>query len=195
MDLELDITALSTPGRRPVALDATVIRDLRPADFILLTENRSTQPAELKRVTERHHAIARLLASGMKSGEVAATLGITLNRISILKNSPAFAELLALYVDTKDLEFAEVASRMAGVSKDALNLIQDRLEDDPDTFTHKELREVATAFADRTGHGPTAKSVAVSINATMGDRLEAARNRAKAAALGTTIDITPEVAE
>ncbi len=191
MDLSLDITTLASRGRKPEPCSATYVRDLREGDFVLLATNRSVVPIDIKRVSERHHALARLLASGVSVSEAAAILGYTVSRVSVLKQSPAFQELLALYKDTKLQEFADVAAHMAGLSKDALLEIRERLEEKPEDFTLKDLRETATMALDRTGHGPTASQINVNISADMGDRLEKARTRALAAATGELIDVTP----
>lgn len=195
MDLSLDIANLATRGRRPEPCVAEYVRDLRAGDFVLLATNRSVQPIDIKRVSERHHALARLLASGVSPGEAGAILGYTGARVSILKQSPAFQELLELYTDTKEREFADVAAHMAGLSKDALIEMQDRLEETPESFTLKDLRETATMALDRTGHGPTSSQVTLNIAADMGDRLERARARARSAAMGDIIDVTPSPAE
>lgn len=193
MDLDFDISTLTQPGRRPEPVEAEVVRELRQADFALLTENRSIKPIPILKVTERHHALARMLSQGSTPSECAIALGYTKSRISVLRQSSAFKELEEIYSDVKDQEFTEVAAKMAGISKDALILIQERLEEKPEDFSNKELREVATAFTDRTGHGPTSSQVNLNINANMGDRLEAARARARESAMGKIIDVTPEV--
>lgn len=193
MNLGFDIADLSRAGRKSAPIEAVVARPLRQADFVLLSECRSVAPIPIERITERHHAAARLTAQGLKPGEIAAILGYTVARLSNLRRDKAFQDLVELYMDTKEAEFVEVNARMAGISKDALVLIQERLEEDHENISLKELRETAVVFADRTGHGPTSSQVNINVTADMGDRLEKARARAKAAALGDVIDITPEV--
>ena len=50
--------------------------------------------------------------------------------------------------------FADLAERMNNMSLDAIELLQERLHDNPETFSIPVLLDVVKAFADRTGHGP-----------------------------------------
>lgn len=192
MDLAFDLDAITSPGRRVVPIHAVVVRELRPADFVMLAENRSVKPIPIAKITDRHHSAARLIAQGFTNAQVAAQLGYTESRLSILKKNDLFRELLELYRSDADVIFAETTGQMAGLSKDAVLEIRDRLEDDPSQFTIKELRETAIAFGDRTGNGPTSQQINVNITADMGTRLETARARAHASATQNLIDITPD---
>ena len=149
--LNLNIDKLAGPGRLPSRLEVSYVRDLNEADFALMAETPlgSTPPA-IKRLTDRHHALARLLAAGTPEGEAALILNYDLSRVSILKNSPAFQELLALYRGEVNREFATVLDHMAGISRDALVILRDRLEDNEDRFSNNELMKIATDFTDRT---------------------------------------------
>lgn len=190
LDLDLDLFALARPGRKAADFRAETARELAPADFALLS-TRSVQPAEIKRLTERHHMVARALASGLKPGEVAIATGYDGARISILQNSPAFRELVAFYSDAKDQVFAETMGQLAGLAKDAVIELRDRLEEKPEDFTNGMLLDISTKMLDRSGHGPTSTSQSLNVNVTLGSRLEAARQRARDLAHGL-IDISPE---
>ena len=149
-DLGLNIVNLGGPGRPAKPLEATVARDLNLADLELaaVTE-RHSQPPALKRITDRHHALARLLAAGTKEGEAALILGMDPSRVSILKQSPAFIELLDLYRGEVDREFATTLDHMAGLSRDALIELRERLEDTPEKFSNRELLSVVNDMVDR----------------------------------------------
>lgn len=149
--LNLNIDKLAGPGRLPVKLEVEYVRDLNEADFALMAETPlgSTPPA-IKRLTDRHHALARLLAAGTPEGEAALILNYDLSRVSILKNSPAFQNLLQLYRKEVDREFATVLDHMAGASRDALVILRERLEENEDRFSNNELMKIATDFTDRT---------------------------------------------
>lgn len=191
MDLGLDIANLSARGRRAVPLEAQVVRELRGEDLALLAQPGEIQPIELKRLSDRHHGLARALASGISEGEAAVMFGYDQSRVSILKSSPAFRELLELYRDVKDTEFADMTARLAGLAKDAVLILQDRLEDAPEDISTGQLLQIATMGADRTGHGPTSKQE-VNVTHNLAARLDAARQRAKAAMIeGTMKDVTP----
>lgn len=151
MTLNLNIDKLAGPGRLPARLEVEYVRDLTPADFELMAaEPLGSKAPAIKRLTDRHHALARLLAAGTPEGEAALILNYDISRISILKNSPAFQELLALYRGEVNREFATVLDHMAGISRDALVILRDRLEENEDRFSNNELMKIAADFADRT---------------------------------------------
>lgn len=188
MKLEIDIGKLAGPGRRALPLEATYVRELREADLgILAVTDRDTTPAPIKRITERHHMVARLLAAGTPEGEVAALTGYDNSRISVLKNSPAMQELIALYRREVNTQFASVLDHMAGLSTDAIIEIRERLEESPEDFSIKELTSVAELTLDRTGFGK-ASTVNTNVNISLASRLEAARARAKSIAHGNVIE-------
>jgi hypothetical protein len=150
MDLGLNIVDLKRSGRPAKPLTAEVLRPMTEADLELaLTTERASAPPPLKRITDRHHALARLLAAGTPEGEAALILGYDNSRVSILKQSPAFQELLALYRSEVDREFATTLDHMAGLSRDALLELRQRLEEEPDKFSHRELLAIVTDMVDR----------------------------------------------
>lgn len=189
MDLGLDIAAITKPGRRPAPLSAEVTRPLGEADLALLAQNRGIEAAPIKKITERHHALARALASGLSEAEAAAHVGYSLSRVSILKGSPAFRELLDLYRTSADAQFAEMHATLAGLSKDAALELRARLEDNPDSLSVGQLLQTIQMAADRTGFGPTSKQE-TTVRFDLSDRLAAARERARLAQ--EPRDITPE---
>jgi hypothetical protein len=154
MGLDLDIAKLVGPGRPAVPLDVEYVRDLTEADLQLqATINSHMEPSPIKRITDRHHLLARLLASGTPEAEAAAITGYDNSRVSVLKNSPAFQELLALYQAEAKREFVSVLEHMAGMSRDALLELRSRLEENPDRFSNKDLKELVIDFADRAVDG------------------------------------------
>jgi hypothetical protein len=115
-------------------------------------------------------------------------------RISILQNSPAMQELIELYKTEVDEQFASVLDHMAGMSKDAILEIRDRLEESPEDFSLKNLQDIAEMALDRTGH-PRAKEMNTNINVNFADKLNAARERAKRVASGEVVDASYEEIE
>lgn len=184
MELSLDIAKLTSPGRRPAPLTATVLGELEPHHLSALGAQAVEIP-EIKQLRERHHYLARLLASGMGEGEAAAMTGLSGPRVSTLKGMPAFQELLDLYRKNANAEYAEMHARLAGVATDALVELQTRLEDKPEEIGVSALLEIVKLGADRTGFGPTAKQE-TTINVNLSERLEHARKRAR-----ELRDITP----
>ena len=184
--MRLDLDTIR-PGRKPAPLTAAVTRPLEAADLAALSEPRGTTAPELKRVTERHHALARALASGLSEGEAAALVGYSQSRVSILKDSPAFRELLELYRDQRDTQFAEFHALLAGLATDAALELRERLENDPEELSVGQLMDILRTGADRTGYGPTSKQE-TTVRVDLSARLEAARQRAIEA---QAIDVTP----
>lgn len=192
MDLDLDI--LAQHGRPPKPDNFAIEREMTEADVAMLAQTPRAVPS-VKRVTERHRTLARLLASGISPGEAALMVGYTPARVYMLKDDKLFQDLVQKYSAERDLAFDEVHERMAGLSREALAELTERLEQKPEGFQNADLLEIITKMADRTGHGPTTFQQNLNVNVDLADRLEAARQRARSAANGETIDATPVAAE
>lgn len=185
-DLGLSLDDFLTPRRSPPAF--TLVRPLTAEDIeAAATILKSSKAPVIERPSERHHALARLLARGFNESEAGAMVGYGPAHVSILKASPAFQELIELYREKNDLEFAEFAGRLSGLGRDAILELQTRLENEPEKFTNAMLLELTTKLADRSGFGPTSKSE-INVNVGLSQRLETARLRARDAALR---DVTP----
>jgi hypothetical protein len=177
---------MRTRGRAGAAVEVEILRDLTPGDLELLDEPRDSKPTPItKRMSERHHALARLLSSGVADWEAAAMTGYCASHISILKTDPTFKDLLHFYREKVDVQVADIHSRLTGLSIDALDMLRDRMENEPQTIKPHLLLEMAKVTADRTGHGPSSTNLQVNIG--LAQRLEAARKR-----VTDMIDITPE---
>lgn len=177
-ELGLDITSLTRPGRKPAPAEIGARRELELSDLQRLEEPAAgPDPTEVRRMTERHHALARALAEGMTPGVAGSMLGFSPSRVSILRSSPAFKELQDLYTREKDAQFVETTARLAGLTQDAILELQQRLEDEPGEITTAQLVEIAKMAADRSGHGPSSKNE-TTVRVDLADRLEAARQRA-----------------
>ncbi len=201
ISLDLDVAALSSRGRKVEPLVVQMVRPLEGSDLVLLASNRQTAPFSIKKLSQRHHGLARSLAMGVAPGEAAVIHGYDPSRVSILQGDPAFSDLVSFYQDKIDTEFADVAEHLAGLSRDAISELQDRLEASPEDFTVKELQGLLDSTLDRTGYGKQATQV--DVNVDLADRLNAARERAlqarKDEALqtieGTATDVTRTAAE
>jgi len=150
MKLDLNLAPRSGAGRKAIPLEFEVVRPIDAADLELLSQPASTKPSQLKRLSDRHHSLARLLASGTPDDECAAIVGYTQSRVSVLKADPSFQELLSLYRKEVKTEFATSLEHMAGLSRDAILELRDRMEEEPGKFTNNELRALATELSDRT---------------------------------------------
>lgn len=107
----------------------------------------------LKRISERHRMIARLLADGKRPGEIVALTGYSNSRISILQNDPAFMELVATYREQAQAQYLGIHQKLAGVASDALDVLADRLEAEGDTMPVSDVLNIATMTLDRSGFG------------------------------------------
>lgn len=110
----------------------------------------------LARLRAHHHKVAELLAKGLKPGEVSRITGVCLSRISILQSDPTFKELLNYYMDCSTLRAVDDLVRIGTLSRTAMELLQDRMEDQPESMSDKDLLNIAAFGTDRTGLGPTA---------------------------------------
>lgn len=173
-DLGLDL--FRTRGRAAVPVSAEIVGTVTQADLELLKTEKGSKPAPLKRIGERHHAMARMLASGMKPGEVAVAVGLHPSRVSILQDDPTFQELVAFYRENVDAVYADLHTRLAGMSADAAEELRRRLEENPEDLGLNALMEMVKLGADRTGYGPSSKQD-VNVNVNIADRLQAARQR------------------
>jgi len=166
-------------GRASKVLTAVQVRELDATDIALLQEEKGSRAAPLKRLSERHHALARCLAEGMEPGDAAVTCGYVLSRVSILQADPAFKELLAFYRKEVTSKYLDMHGILAGLSQDAAMELRERLEADMQadekTMSVGQLIELTKLGADRTGFGP--QSTQVNVNVDMAKKLQAARER------------------
>lgn len=192
MALGLEIEVRRT-GRVEVPLAWAVERELTLDDVAALAEARDTKPSVLKRLTDRHHSLARLVAAGMKQNEAALVCGYDPDRVSILKTDPMFKELVEFYRSQEQKQFRDLGARLAGMAADATDAIQERLEDDEqrDKIPLVTLLKIVELGADRTGFGPSATQTNVNVHVDLAGKLEARRKAARETAMR---DITPAIA-
>lgn len=146
-------------GRAQKELRAEVVRELTAQDLLAMQQEAGIQAPALKSLRSYHHTLARTLAQGVKAQEAAMICGISVSRISILKGDPTFMELLTYYQQMEKEQYttarADMHNRLAGLGFDAVEILHERLIDDPDSFEPKTLLAILEATADRTGHGKT----------------------------------------
>lgn len=131
----------------------------------------------LKAIRNTHHRLAQLLAAGMDETPAGRLCNYSPSRVSVLKTSPAFQELLSYYADKVEQEFVEFAHAAGELSKDFLGELQRRLDETPEAFTPTTLMEAIRTLADRSGNAPVQRSFNVNTNVDLGARLAAARAR------------------
>lgn len=194
MTLGLEIE-IKRSGRDAIPLEFAVDRELTLDDVAALNEPRPQAPRLLKRVSDRHHSLARLVAAGMEIGIAAQAVNYTASHASILKNDPMFRELVEFYRSQEAKSVRDVGEKLSGIASDALDEIADRLEDDETRkkIPLNQLLSIAELGADRSGFGPTfTQNQNVNVHIGLADKLALARKRAIEST--QMIDVTPREA-
>jgi hypothetical protein len=135
----------------------------------------------LRRLTDMHHCIARLVAQGEAGYAIAMATGYSQSRISILKADPAFQELVEHYrskVEEVGHEAAvDINRKMVAVLSDSLEVMHDYvLGGDPDI---RNVNDIGKFVADRAGFGPASKSTNTNFTFDLAGALAAGRQRAE----------------
>lgn len=174
----------------PPAREVELVREMHPADLAMAGQASAASDYQPRKLTERHHALARCVALGLKDHEAAARVGYDPQMLIILKRSPAFLDLVEVYRNDVNLQFADHTQQLAGLATDAILEIRSRLEQDPDAFSSKALLEIAAVTGDRAGYGPIKRTENVNVNVSLGEKLAMARRR-----VAEMRDVTPDAAE
>lgn len=159
--LDLILGQLPAP-KPPLVLGSP--RELSLGERAALDEPRGITAAPLKELRQSHHNLARLLAQGLKAVEISSITGFSQSRISILKNDPAFKELVCHYTAQKDSAFADILGQLKSLSADALAELQTRLHDSPQDISANQLMALLELTLDRTGHAVTQKIQTTNVN-------------------------------
>jgi hypothetical protein len=186
---EMDIVP-RTRGRPAKDEDVAVVRELTRDDLVATLGSKGTLPLRIGKLRDRHHALARALASGMPDYEAALLTGYDAARVSVLKSDPTFQDLVTFYRSTVNDAYADMHDRMASLGRDVVEEFHSRLEDAPDSLPTALLLDTIKIIADRTGHAPTAKTVNVNVNVDMATKLQEARKRAQDMARGPLLEGT-----
>lgn len=177
---ELETTGVPEPAERSPTV--TFVRELRESDHVLLASGVNLVEAGAKarpteRIRDRHHAVARLIAQGLKFVEVSAITGMSAGHIGILARDPAFKALIHDYSKIENGLLADFTERATILSLTAMNELQERLETRPEEVSESMLLEVVKTTADRIGHAPVSKSVTLNASVDLSARMTAARQR------------------
>lgn len=131
---------------QPIAL--VVVRELESSDLPALVslDNSAGEIApahQLSRVRSTHHMLAQLCAEGKSNVEIGAIAGYSPAYISVLRNDPAFKELLAHYGAIREKLYIDVLERMKFLGLSSLEELQQRMAEEPEKFTRQELMQLA----------------------------------------------------
>lgn len=97
----------------------------------------------LKEIKYYHHRLAQLVAKGERITDIALITGYTPNYISqLVNNDPSFKQLVADYQQVTVDKFADAADRLKTLGITSIDELQTRIQEDPDSFSKRELIEI-----------------------------------------------------
>jgi len=138
------------------------IGNIFPLEEGAVPEPGAEPPTVLAKIRSVHHRAARLIASGMRLADVASATGLNYARLSMLKNDPLFSELLAHYSTLEDETFQNVREKVADLGVTTAEVLHERLIENPETMSNKDLVNLLQVSLDRGGYAPVQKSVSLS---------------------------------
>lgn len=139
-------------GRRPAPITYGPPRHLSESDIASMWDHTGSGQKGVPRIKTlryNHHLLAKAVASGKSLLECSNLCGLTVARISDLKNDPAFQELVSFYAEELNEVYVDVHQRMAALGTSVLEELQDRFDAEPEKFTKRELMDLFTTMADR----------------------------------------------
>lgn len=184
LSLQEVIDAAAKPGRRkrgpvPFSVKGELTReDLEDPSAVVPVPT-------IKSLRHSHHQIARCIAQKMRPGEISEITGYTNARISQLNADPQFKELVLYYEELEQEHYtktrADFHERLAVIGFDSMEVLHERIVENPDNLTNKELLAIYEASLDRIGYGKTQNVNTQNVNLTL-NADELARIRAEAQA-------------
>ena len=160
-------------GRRPAPITYGPPRALTESDIASMWDHAGSGQKGVPRIKTlryNHHLLAKAVASGKSLLECSQLCGLTVARISDLKNDPAFQELVSFYAEELNEVYVDVHQRMAALGTSVLEELSERFESEPEKFTKRELMDLFTTMADRSiatakgGPSPQAANLSVGGN-------------------------------
>ncbi len=169
------------------------VRSMTKADIEMLRQ--PSARVRLKRISDSHHILARLIVSGLSLSEIARETGYSINRISYLRGSPAMVELIERYRAEDTTEWRKTRDGyydyVHAASLKSWRKIVEKLDaDDENEVTEipiRDLMKIADSGADRVGYHR--KSTKENINVNFAAQLEAAYRRSREIKI---IDMEPD---
>lgn len=187
---------LGRGGKKPRKLLLEIGRSLTREDLVALSAPQNIKPKSVRQLRQSHHFAAKLVAEGRKGAEIQLVTGYAPATISNLKRDPAFQDLVSYYKEQTEEIYIDVHQRLAALSLDAVEVLHERLIDEPDSFKVEELQKTASLGLDRTGFGPTSNlrhsgGVAVLTEETLTRIKEEAAQRQRGATRLLSTDSSP----
>lgn len=175
------------------------VRPLTREDLACLVEKRPVQVAQ--KLRDHHHRVARLVAAGLRMTEIVERSGVSYNRITQLKATPAFQELVAVYRGKVDEAFVREMDIMAETAisnmRKAEAMIADHLEiaeESGELLPLRVLETITSSRMDRFGYGK--HNTQTNVNVDFAAQLEGAIARSgKATVIEATVNPPAPVAQ
>lgn len=167
-------------GVIPKSREILAIRSLVRDDLEVLREPRAKNT--VAKLRDPHHRVARLIASGLRRGEVVARSGYSYQRVFLLEADPSFQELVAQYrkevtqawLDGVD-DFYELAtSNMLKAERQIAEKLEEA-DEKGELLPTRDLIAISRDAADRFGYGK--KSTNLNVNVDFAAKLEQAIKR------------------
>ncbi len=165
------------PAQTP---EVTNVRPLARADLSALLERRPVKT--LATIRDTHHRVARAVAAGLPTREVAEATGYSVSRVTMLKADPAFIDLVAHYRGLVTAEYIRSVDNYMEVATGnmlkAEVMLADRIDqaiEDNEPLPVSALIAITSDRADRFGYGKTQRNI--NLNVDFAAQLEAARKR------------------
>src|SRR6516164_4102816 len=121
-------------------MSAEVVK-LMPGDLDEL-DRLQERPSAIKRIRDHHHLIARLVAEGKRTTDIANEVGLSISRVSILKGDPTFKQLVEMYRmnynQLADAAYADVKKKAAILEMESIEHRLDQYYEDPDSISPAE---------------------------------------------------------
>lgn len=143
------------------------VRELAAEDILGL--EREVEPRQLSAIRDSHHAVARAVAAGLRTGLVAQATGYSITRIQALKKDPAFQQLVAekqALLDETWVEGTDAYYELVNKNRTlSARLINDKLTaiEDPAEIDLRTLVAIHADSADRTGYPKRTESINVNL--------------------------------
>lgn len=158
-DILSEMEQMLPQGSIRAPLSLVYLRDLTEADLLAAEQIKpQKQQMTVGKLRTSHHSVARMVAIGKPVVEIAATVGRDPSGIYKLLHDPAFQELVSYYQSMTNEVQIDTARRIAGMTNDAMEVIHERILENPEKVKTEELIKVVTMGLDRSGFGPKTTS-------------------------------------
>lgn len=128
---------------------------------------------------ERHKEMSRRIVVGDRPTDIAADMGISRSRLSIIMNSPIFRQHTDSLSERTDCSITDIKDRIFRNAPKALDILEDVLMNEGNRFDTRLQVKVAHDLLDRGGLGAVQKSEIMSAVLTADDILKLRERKAR----------------